>query len=143
MRGFNFPYLKDADGAGARSYQVACTPHAVVLYSDLAIAYSRRIDDLRPGAAVRSRDLEAVLADIAAGRPVASRRRRRSAAASSGSPLVRFRRPRSQPDPAPTLPAKREEYLFTSGCQERLLFSKEADTQRRTRSWQSRLFMNG
>ena len=129
MRGFNFPYLKDADGAGARSYQVACTPHAVVLYSDLAIAYSRRIDDLRPGAAVRSRDLEAVLADIAAGRPVASRRRRRSAAASSGSPLVRFRRPRSQPDPAPTLPAKREEYLFTSGCQERLLFSKEADTQ--------------
>jgi hypothetical protein len=106
MRGFNFPCLKDADGAGARSYQVACTPYAVVLYSDLAIAYSRRIDDLRPGAAVRSRDLEAVLADIAAGRPVASRRRRRSAAASSGSPLVRFRRPRSQPDPAPTLPAK-------------------------------------
>jgi hemoglobin len=69
MRGFNFPYLKDADGAGARSYQVACTPHAVVSYSDLAIAYSGRIDDSRPGAAVRSRDLEAVLTDIAAGRP--------------------------------------------------------------------------
>jgi hypothetical protein len=143
MRGFNFPYLKDADGAGGPQLPGGLHPHTVVLYSDLAIAYSRRIDDLRPGAAVRSRDLEAVLADIAAGRPVASRRRRRSAAASSGSPLVRFRRPRSQPDPAPTLPAKSEEYLFTSGWQERLLFSKEADTQRRTKSWQSRLFMNG
>ena len=70
MRGFNFPYLKDADGEVARSYQVACTPHAVVLGSDLAVVYSGRIDDSRTGAAIRSRDLEAAMADIAAGRPV-------------------------------------------------------------------------
>jgi hypothetical protein len=70
MRGFNFPYLKDAGGAVARSYQVACTPHAVVLDSDLAIVYSGRIDDSRTGAAIRSRDLEAAVADITAGRPV-------------------------------------------------------------------------
>ena len=69
MRGFNFPYLKDAGGV-ARSYQVACTPHAVVLDSDLAIVYSGRIDDSRTGAAIRSRDLEAAVADITAGRPV-------------------------------------------------------------------------
>ena len=85
MRGFNFPYLKDADARGPQ-LPGGLHPHAVVLYSDLAIAYSGRIDDLRPGAAGRSRDLEAVLADIAAGRPVASRRRRRPAAASSGRP---------------------------------------------------------
>jgi hypothetical protein len=70
MRGFNFPYLKDADGAVARSYQVACTPHAVVLDSSLAIVYSGRIDDSRTGAAIRRRDLEAAVADIAARRPV-------------------------------------------------------------------------
>jgi aminoglycoside phosphotransferase len=49
---------------------VACTPHAVVLDSDLAIVYSGRIDDSRTGAAIRSRDLEAAVADITAGRPV-------------------------------------------------------------------------
>ena len=70
MRGFNFPYLKDAGGAVARSYQVACTPHAVVLDSDLAIVYSGRIDDSRTGAGIRSRDLEAALEHIAVGRPV-------------------------------------------------------------------------
>ena len=70
MRGFNFPYLKDAGGAVARSYQVACTPHAVVLDSNLTIAYSGRIDDSRTGAGVRSRDLEAAIADVVAGRPV-------------------------------------------------------------------------
>ena len=70
MPGFNFPYLKDADGAVARSYQVACTPHAVVLDGNLTIVYSGRIDDSRTGTGVRSRDLEAAVADVAAGRPV-------------------------------------------------------------------------
>jgi peroxiredoxin len=69
-RGFNFPYLKDANGAVARSYGVACTPHAVVLDSDLAIVYTGRIDDSRTGASTRSRDLEDAVEDIAAGRPV-------------------------------------------------------------------------
>ena len=71
MRGFNFPYLKDADGAVARSYQVVCTPHAVVLDSALTIVYSGRIDDSRTGTGIRNRDLEAAVADLVAGRPVA------------------------------------------------------------------------
>jgi peroxiredoxin len=74
MRGFNFPYLKDANGAVARSYHVTCTPHAVVLDGSLAIAYTGRIDDSRTGAGVRSRDLEAAVDDIVAGRPVAIRK---------------------------------------------------------------------
>ena len=72
MRGFNFPYLKDADGAVARSYQVACTPHAVVLDRNLTIVYSGRIDDSRTGAGIASRDLEAAIEDVLAGRPVAT-----------------------------------------------------------------------
>lgn len=70
MRGFNFPYLKDANGAVARSYGVVCTPHAVVLDSELAIIYTGRIDDSRTGTSTSSRDLEAALDDVAAGRPV-------------------------------------------------------------------------
>jgi peroxiredoxin len=71
MRGFNFPYLKDADGAVARSYGVICTPHAVVLDRDLTVAYSGRIDDSRTGTEIRHRDLEDAIADIVAGRRVA------------------------------------------------------------------------
>jgi aromatic ring-opening dioxygenase LigB subunit len=49
---------------------VACTPHAVVLDSELAIVYTGRIDDSRTGDGPRSRELEAAIEDIAAGRPV-------------------------------------------------------------------------
>jgi peroxiredoxin len=72
MRGFNFPYLKDAGGAVARSYGVACTPTAVVLDANLAVVYTGRIDDSRTGAAIGSRDLEDAVADTVAGRPVAT-----------------------------------------------------------------------
>jgi peroxiredoxin len=71
--GFNFPYLKDADGAVARSYGAICTPHAVVLDSALTIVYSGRIDDSRTGATIRNRDLEAAVAALVAGQPVAVR----------------------------------------------------------------------
>ncbi|HEY6309269.1 MAG TPA: thioredoxin family protein [Streptosporangiaceae bacterium] len=71
MRGFTFPYLKDADGAVARSYGVICTPHAFVLDRELTVVYGGRIDDSRTGAEIRSRDLEAAIADTVAGRPVA------------------------------------------------------------------------
>ena len=57
-------------GEVARSYGVACTPHAVVLDSDLAIVYTGRIDDSRTGDGPHSRELEAAIEDIAAGRPV-------------------------------------------------------------------------
>ena len=70
VRGFNFPYLTVTSGAVARSFGVSCTPHAVVLDSDLAIVYTGRIDDSRTGDSPRSRDLEAAIEDIAAGRPV-------------------------------------------------------------------------
>ncbi len=70
MRGFNFPYLKDADGAVARSYGVICTPHAFVLDRDLAIVYTGRIDDSRTGTGIRSCDLEDAIANTVAGRPV-------------------------------------------------------------------------
>jgi hypothetical protein len=72
LRGFNFPYLKDADGAVARSYKAVCTPYAVVLDSALEIVYSGRIDDSRTGTGIRHRDLEAAVADVVAGRPVAT-----------------------------------------------------------------------
>lgn len=71
MRGFNFPYLKDADGAVARSYGVICTPHAFVLDRGLTVVYAGRIDDSRTGTGISSRDLEAAIEDVVAGRPVA------------------------------------------------------------------------
>ncbi len=71
-RGYNFAYLKDADGAVARSYGAVCTPHAFVLDSNRRIVYrGRRIDDSRMGNTITSRDLENAVTDVVAGRPVA------------------------------------------------------------------------
>jgi peroxiredoxin len=69
-QGYNFPYLKDADGAVARGYGALCTPHAIVLDGDRTIVYSGRIDDSRTGNTIRSRDLEAAVSNLIAGRPV-------------------------------------------------------------------------
>lgn len=71
IRGFNFPYLKDTDGAVARSYGVICTPHAFVLDRNLTVTYSGRIDDSRTGTRIGSHDLENAIADTVAGHPVA------------------------------------------------------------------------
>jgi peroxiredoxin len=73
-RTFNFPYLKDADGAVAKRFGAICTPHAFVLDAELKIVYSGRIDDSRVGDKITSRDLENALADLVAGRAVAVRR---------------------------------------------------------------------
>jgi peroxiredoxin len=73
-RGFNFPYLKDVDGAVARSYGVICTPHTVLLDSNLTIVYTGRIDDSRTGARIRNPDLETAIEDTVAGRPVSIER---------------------------------------------------------------------
>ena len=70
-RAFNFPYLKDADGAVAKRLGALCTPHAFVLDRELKVVYSGRIDDSRVGDKITSRDLENALADLVAGRPVA------------------------------------------------------------------------
>jgi hypothetical protein len=73
-RKFNFPYLKDADGAVAKGFGAICTPHAFVLDGERKIVYSGRIDDSRVGDKITSRDLENALADLVAGRAVAVRR---------------------------------------------------------------------
>lgn len=70
-RVYNFAYLKDEDGAVARSYGAVCTPHAFVLDSRRDIVYHGRIDDSRMGNTITSRDLENAVADVVAGRPVA------------------------------------------------------------------------
>jgi peroxiredoxin len=70
-RAFNFPYLKDEDGAVARSYGAVCTPHAFVLDAHRRVVYSGRIDDSRMGNTITTRDLEHAVADLVAGRPVA------------------------------------------------------------------------
>ena len=70
-RAYNFPYLKDEDGAVAQSYGAICTPHAFVLDSHRRIVYHGRIDDSRMGNTITSRDLENAVADVLSGRPVA------------------------------------------------------------------------
>jgi peroxiredoxin len=70
-RGFNFPYLKDADGSVAKRFGAICTPHAFALDRELNVVYSGRIDDSRVGDTITSRDLENAVADLVAGRPVA------------------------------------------------------------------------
>jgi thiol-disulfide isomerase/thioredoxin len=69
--GYNFPYLKDADGAVARAYGAICTPHAFLLDAQRRLVYRGRIEDARDPARVTSRDLEAAISDLLAGRPVA------------------------------------------------------------------------
>jgi hypothetical protein len=70
MQAYNFPYLKDEDGAVARRYGAVCTPHAFVLDSAHRIGYHGRIDDSRMGNTITSRDLENAVADIIASRPI-------------------------------------------------------------------------
>lgn len=67
---YNFPYLKDDDGAVARRYGAVCTPHAFVLDSAHRIAYRGRIDDSRMGNTITSRDLENAVADLVTSRAI-------------------------------------------------------------------------
>ncbi|MGH2855721.1 MAG: thioredoxin family protein [Solirubrobacteraceae bacterium] len=70
-RAYNFAYLKDDDGAVARSYGAVCTPHAFVLDAHRRIVYRGRIDDSRMGNTITRCDLENAVADLVAGRRVA------------------------------------------------------------------------
>ena len=67
---FPFPYLKDADGALARSCGAICTPHAFVFDADRRLRYRGRIDDSRTGRQLTRNDLEDAVADLLDGRPV-------------------------------------------------------------------------
>jgi thiol-disulfide isomerase/thioredoxin len=70
LRGFNFPYLKDAEGVVARSFGAVCTPHAFLLDDEDNIAYRGRIDDSRVGDAITSHDLANAIDDLLGDRPV-------------------------------------------------------------------------
>ena len=69
-RGFRYPYLKDSDGALAKSFGAVCTPHAFLLGRSGRVLYEGRIDDSRLGDRITSRDLENAIGDLLAGRDV-------------------------------------------------------------------------
>jgi thiol-disulfide isomerase/thioredoxin len=73
-RGFNFAYVKDPDGALARSFGAICTPHAFLLDRDLTVVYSGRIDDSRLGNKITNQDLEDAISDLVADQPITVRR---------------------------------------------------------------------
>lgn len=47
-RGYNFPYLYDADQSVAKAYGAACTPDIYVFDTELKLAYRGQFDDTRP-----------------------------------------------------------------------------------------------
>lgn len=67
---YNFPYLKDEDGAVARSYGATTTPHAFVFDHERRLRYQGRIDDSRDPSKLTSNDLADALADVLEGRIV-------------------------------------------------------------------------
>ena len=67
---FNFPYLKDADGAVAVAYGAISTPHVFMLDASRRLVYKGRIDDARDPARATASDLENALRDVFAGEPV-------------------------------------------------------------------------
>lgn len=69
-KGFNFPYLKDEDGAVADLFGAISTPHIFLLDRSRCLVYSGRIDDTRDPARATYSDLENALHDVFAGTPV-------------------------------------------------------------------------
>jgi peroxiredoxin len=69
-KGLDMPYLRDENGAVARSYGAVCTPHVFVLDENRRLRYRGRLaDSRRPGAAGRH-DLREALDDLVHGREV-------------------------------------------------------------------------
>lgn len=67
---FNFPYLKDADGAVAERFGAISTPHVFVFDAARRLVYKGRIDDSRDPERATSSDLENALRDLFDGSPV-------------------------------------------------------------------------
>lgn len=67
---FNFPYLKDTDGAVADHFGAVSTPHVFVLNASRHLVYKGRIDDKRDPSRATSSDLENALRDVFADVPV-------------------------------------------------------------------------
>jgi peroxiredoxin len=69
-KGYNFPYLKDADATLARAYGMTRTPQCCVLDRDRVLRYRGRVFDARDPARVRRRDLQEAVEDLLAQREV-------------------------------------------------------------------------
>ena len=62
QKGFNFPYLHDADQKTARAYDAACTPDLFVFDAQRKLIYNGRLDDdWKDASRVRRQDLRRVL----------------------------------------------------------------------------------
>jgi peroxiredoxin len=72
MRGYEFPYLLDADQSVAQAYHAACTPDIFVFDADRRLVYRGQIDDSRPknDKPLNGADLRAALDAILDGRPI-------------------------------------------------------------------------
>lgn len=69
-KGFNFLYVKDADGSVAKRFGAARTPHVFLLDGERRIRYRGRIADSRDPAKVTRRDLDVAVEDLLAERAV-------------------------------------------------------------------------
>lgn len=67
---FNFPYLKDPDGAVAVRFGAISTPHVFMFDGERRLVYKGRIDETRDPARATYSDLENALGDVFAGTPV-------------------------------------------------------------------------
>lgn len=70
QKGFNFPYVRDADQKVVEAYGAVCTPHVFAFDSERKLRYRGRIDDSKDPKQVNSNDLREALDDLVAGRPV-------------------------------------------------------------------------
>ncbi len=70
QRGYNFPYLYDADQSVAKAYTAACTPDFFLFDGDGKLAYRGQLDGSRPGndVPVSGEDLRAAMDEVLAGR---------------------------------------------------------------------------
>ncbi len=69
-KGFNFPYLRDADQRVVDAYGAVCTPHVFLFDAKRTLRYKGRIDDSRDAPNVKSPDLRNALDDLIQGVPV-------------------------------------------------------------------------
>ena len=73
-RGYQFPYLFDADQSVAIEYHAACTPDFFLFDADQKLAYRGQLDSSRPKQdppqPVTGEDLRAAIDNVLAGQPV-------------------------------------------------------------------------
>jgi peroxiredoxin len=69
QRGYQFPYLFDADQSVAQVYNAACTPDFFLFDGDMKLAYRGQLDSSRPksGVPVTGEDLRAAIDAVLAG----------------------------------------------------------------------------